>query len=338
MSSFLRLHQLSYRHDEAATDTVSQVDLSVAAGTIVAIVGESGSGKTTLLQLVGGKLEPTDGRIWLEDEPVTGPAHNLVPGHPAIRTVFQDFALSPNLDVYHNIAHVLRAYRSDYRKARTHELIARFRLSGRETQLPATLSGGEKQRVALARALAEEPKLLLMDEPFSQVDFPLKRHLIHEITDLLRQTGGTALFVTHDARDALALADRIVVLRHGKIVQRGTPPQVYEQPMSLYVAALTGDCCVIALDVWRRWFPDFAIENATQVGIRPEYVRLLADEAEGIRGKVIRSNYRGGYYELTIWAEETEILVRSPEEKVVGAPVVVGVEAKQAVRFANPSS
>ena len=338
MSSFLRLHQLSYRYEEAASDTVSPINLSIAAGEIAAIVGESGSGKTTLLQLIGGKLEPTNGRIWLEDEPVTGPAYNLVPGHPAIRTVFQDFSLSPNLSVYQNIAHVLRAYRSDYREARTHELIERFRLSGRETQLPATLSGGEKQRVALARALAEEPTLLLMDEPFSQVDFPLKRHLIHEITDFLRQTGGTALFVTHDARDALALADQIIVLQHGKIVQQGTPPQVYEQPVSPYVAQLTGDCCVIAMAVWHRWFPDFAASDATQIGIRPEWVRWLADEEEGIRGKVIRSTYRGAYYELTIRAEEATLIAHSSEEIAADTPVVVGLEAERAIRFADPSS
>ena len=335
MSVLLRVRHLTHRYEEEGIDILRQVSFSVESGAICAIVGESGSGKTTLLQLIGGKLDPLEGTLWLSGEPITGPSYNLVPGHPEIRTVFQNFALSPNLSVYRNIAHVLRAYRRDYREERTRELIERFHLAGREQQLPATLSGGEKQRVALARALAEEPTLLLMDEPFSQIDPPLKRRLMHEVVAILRETSGTALFVTHDAHDALALADQMVVLRKGEMVQQAPPQQVYEQPVSPYVAQMVGECRVVDVAVFQRWYPTFAAEGATQVGIRPEHVRWSSID-EGPQGVVKRSSYRGAYYQVVVQtAEQAELIAHSDQPLSIGKAVALSVNTKAVIRFSR---
>ncbi len=285
MPALLQVDQVSYRHHQAHSDyAIRRVTFAVQSKQICAIVGASGSGKTTLLRLISGTLEPDQGTVRLSGQRVTGPSQNLVPGHPDIRTVFQDFALAPNLSVYHNIAHLLRAYRPDYRKQRIRELIERLGLSGLEDQRPASLSGGEKQRVALARALAEEPVLLLLDEPFSQVDPPLKNQLMNEVTDILQETAGTALFVTHDARDALAWSNQMVVLRGGEMVQQGTPPQIYEQPVNSYVAQLMGECSLIPTEKFCRWFPRYAAPGAAWVGIRPEHVQPSVDSKQGIGG------------------------------------------------------
>ena len=334
MSVLLRVDHLSHHYPtEKAVHTVQQISFSLEAGQVGAVIGESGSGKTTLLQLISGRLDPTEGAIWLSDKKVTGPAYNLVPGHPNVRTVFQDFALLPNLNVYQNIAHALQAYRRDYREERTRELIERFCLSGREEQLPATLSGGEKQRVALARALAEEPALLLLDEPFSQVDPPLKRRLLHEIVAILRETAGTALFVTHDAHDALSLADRLIVLQAGKLVQQGTPLQTYEQPVSPYVAQLTGTCSTVAMDLFRQWYPDFKRRDTTHIGLRPEHIDLVS-EGGSIKGTVKRSSYQGAYYEMAIGvANEVELVAHSHHTRMTGSVVTFNIITEQAIRF-----
>ena len=338
MSVLLQVDHLSHHYKKgSAIDTLQQVSFLVEEEQICAIVGESGSGKTTLLHLIGGKLDPHEGSIWLSGKKVTGPAYNLVPGHLDIRTVFQDFALSPNLSVYQNIAHALRAYRRDYREARTHELIKRFRLRGREEQLPATLSGGEKQRVALARALAEEPRLLLLDEPFSQIDTPLKCRLMHEVIAILRETSGTAVLVTHDAHDALSLSDQILVLFQGTVVQQGTPQQVYEQPINPYVAQLMGKCQTVKVSTLRQWYPDLMVRNTTHVGIRPEHVRLL-DGGEGIQGSVVQSRYQGAYYETTIkFAEEARVIAHSHQHLATNAAVVFSIATEQLIRYRIPS-
>ena len=335
MRALLQVDQLTHRYDPALSSyTIRSVTFSVPSGQTCAIVGASGSGKTTLLRLVSGTLDAEQGAILLSGQAVTGPAQNLVPGHPDIRTVFQDFSLVPNLSVYHNIAHPMRAYRRDYREHRTQELIARFRLQGHEDQLPATLSGGEKQRVALARALAEEPLLLLLDEPFSQVDPPLKNHLMNEVIDILKEIAGTALFVTHDARDALAWSDQIVVLRRGKVMQQGTPPQIYEQPADSYVAQLMGDCSLVPIADFCRWFPRYPAHQTKWVGIRPEHVSLVPDTEPGITGRVMRCNYRGAYYELSVRLDKNiHLIVHHPENISPDALVTLAISTDTAIQF-----
>ncbi|MGB3780436.1 MAG: ABC transporter ATP-binding protein [Tunicatimonas sp.] len=335
MRALLQVNQLTHRYNKALSSyTIRGVSFSVPSGQVCAIVGASGSGKTTLLRLVSGILDAEQGAVLLSGQPVTGPSQNLVPGHPDIRTVFQDFALAPNLNVYNNIAHSLRAYRRDYRESRTRDLINRFQLQGREDQLPAALSGGEKQRVALARALAEEPALLLLDEPFSQVDPPLKNQLMNEVIDILKETSGTALFVTHDARDALAWSNQVVVLRRGEVVQQGSPPQIYEQPTDAYVAQLMGECSLVPIEKFCQWFPRYPARQTKLVGVRPEHVRLSSEAEQSVRGQVIRVNYRGSCYKLSVRTDENvHFIVHSLRKIEPNTPINLRIEAEKAVRF-----
>ena len=332
--SVLSVHQLTKQYQESSPAGLQPVSFELAEGQTLGIVGESGSGKTTLLRLIGGLLEPDGGTILLDGQPVTGPAHNLVPGHTNIRMVFQDFALAPKLSVYDNVARTLRAYSPNYRRVRTEELLHRFLLTDLARQYPATLSGGEKQRVALARAIAEEPRVLLMDEPFSQVDAPTKYHLLRETGALLAETVSTTLFVTHEVRDALALSDRILVLRQGKVVQIGSPQQIYEQPATPYVARL-GKCNILPVSILRSILPSLQA-NGT-IGIRPEHI-YRTTESSGLPVTVVRSAYQGGYYEVTVRLGEQAVWLYHPQSLAAGEEILIDVEAERVIRFEDKIS
>ena len=325
----LSVHQLTKQYQGFPSAGLQPVSFELAEGQTLGIVGESGSGKTTLLRLIGGLLEPDAGTILLDGQPVTGPAHNLVPGHPDIKMVFQDFGLAPNLTVYDNVARMLRAYSPDYRRVRTEELLRGFLLTNLARQYPATLSGGEKQRVALARAIAEEPRVLLMDEPFSQVDASMKYQLIHEIGVLLSETVSTTLFVTHDVRDALALSDQILVLRQGKMVQLGSPQQIYEQPTTPYVARL-GKCNILSVSVLRSILPGPQTEGI--VGIRPEHIHR-STESTGTPVTVVRSAYQGGYYEVTVRLGKQEVLLYHSQSLATGEEILIDMEVERIIWF-----
>lgn len=327
--SVLSVHQLTKQYQGSPHAGLQPVSFELAEGQTLGIVGESGSGKTTLLRLIGGLLEPDGGTTFLDQQPVTGPAHNLVPGHPDIKMVFQNFALAPKLTVYDNIARTLRAYSSEYRRVRTEELLRRFLLTGLSRQYPATLSGGEKQRVALARAIAEEPRVLLMDEPFSQVDASMKYHLLREIGTLLAETQSTTLFVTHEVRDALALSDRILVLRQGKMVQIGSPQQIYEQPTTPYVAQLD-KCNILSTAVLRPILP--GLQATSTVGIRPEHIHR-STESTGLPVTVVRSAYQGGYYEVTVRLGEQDMLLYHPQLLAVGEEILINVDIERIIQF-----
>ncbi len=217
---------------------VDHVSLKVAEGEIIALLGPSGCGKTTTLRLIAGFEQPDTGRIAIG-------AHDLVdlpPYRRDIGLVFQDYALFPHMTVAANIDYGMRQRgrsKAD-RDARRHELLRLVRLEGLDDRRPASLSGGQQQRVALARALAISPKLLLLDEPLSNLDAKLRETLRAELQEILRTVGMTTLVVTHDQAEAIGLADRIAVMNKGRIVQVGTAREVYEEPATRFVAQFIG--------------------------------------------------------------------------------------------------
>ncbi len=312
MSILLATEELSVQYQNTASAAVYRTNLSITKGEIVVIVGESGSGKTTLLKTMAGLLEPSEGKVVFDGKPLPPPSRRLVPGHPDIRMVFQDFGLSPNMTVHDNIDHVLRRYKPAYRSERVQELIRRCRLSGLEDHLPKTLSGGEKQRLALARALAEEPRLLLMDEPFGQVDTVLKRQLTFELAEFLRESTSTVVIVTHDPKDALGLADTVVVIKDGEIKQSGSPQAVYEQPNSAYVAQLFGPINIYPVAFWQKHIPSMPEISAPQLGVRAEQVQLNFLEKESqeefIPAKVEKTRFQGFYEEVLLELDEHTII------------------------------
>ena len=229
---------------------VRNVSISLQPGQIVALVGASGSGKSTLLNLLAGLADADTGDVQLNDERVLGPSEKLVPGHEAIRLVHQEYQLMPNVSVRENIAYALRFFEKSYRTFRVNELLKLCRLTDVQDRLPRQVSGGEKQRTAIARAIADKPAVLLLDEPFSHLDLP-NRLLVRDLLfDLVRhQSDGvvqtSCLFVTHDTTDALSIADRLGILRDGKLIQFGSPAELYHRPATAYAARMTGPVTIV---------------------------------------------------------------------------------------------
>ncbi|MBF6023385.1 sulfate/molybdate ABC transporter ATP-binding protein [Lysobacter niastensis] len=236
----LHIRQLSKRYDGVAA--LDRVDLDVESGELVALLGPSGSGKTTLLRVIAGLLHPDDGRVLFGQDDAT----RLSLRERNVGFVFQHYALFKHMTVAENIAFGLRSRPHSRRpdKAsiarRVQELLGLIQLPDFGKRYPEQLSGGQKQRVALARALAIDPKVLLLDEPFGALDAKVRVELRRWLRDLHEQTGQTTLFVTHDQEEALELADRVVVLRDGRIEQIGTPDEIYSAPASAYVFDFIG--------------------------------------------------------------------------------------------------
>lgn len=286
---------------------VRNVSLSLAPGQITALVGASGSGKSTLLNLLAGLTDADAGDVSLNGVHVPGPSEKLVAGHPDIRLVHQEYQLKPNVSVRENIAYALRYYQKDYQVHRLNELLRLCRLEAVAHRQPRQISGGEKQRTAIARALAEPSAeghsvVLLLDEPFSHLDLPNRTHIRDLLLDLVRESATSdksyaCLFVTHDATDALALADRLGVMQAGKIIQTGSPIDLYRHPATAYVAQMTGPANILRA----RHLPTLGLPPLSQpdklVCLRPEHIQLA--EA-GVQGQVKAVLFRGGYFELLV--------------------------------------
>lgn len=240
MSSSLEYRHVSKRYKGAGTPALDGISIRVGPGEVVALVGESGSGKSTFLRLAAGLDAPDSGQILLDDEVVSGSLEHVQPEKRGVGLVFQDGALFPHLSVAENVAYGLKG-RSDSEVQRVvGSMLEMVGLDGFDRRYPHELSGGERQRLAVVRALAPAPRVVLMDEPFSNLDPALRRSLRDEIRTILTQLGTTAVIVTHDTDDALAMASRVAILRDGRIVQHGQPGEVYHKPNDGYCARLFG--------------------------------------------------------------------------------------------------
>lgn len=233
-----------------ATAVLKGVELAIADGALFTLLGPSGCGKTTLLRAIAGFIEPDLGRLLFDGEDVT-----LKPVHKRdIGMVFQDYALFPDKSVFDNVAYGLRARRIDEAAVKTQVMdhLDRVGLSHLSGRYPAELSGGQRQRVALARALVIKPRVLLMDEPLSNLDAKLRLVMRETILDLQRAAGITTIFVTHDQEEALSMSDRIAIMDRGAIAQVGTPEDLYERPVNAYVADFIGAANVLPVTVERQ--------------------------------------------------------------------------------------
>lgn len=221
---------------------VRDVDLLVEAGELVALLGPSGSGKTTLMRLIAGTERLDDGSIHLGGELVAAARHHRPPEHRSLAMVFQDYALWPHMTAHQNVSLALSRLRLGraVRRRMADRMLERVGLAEKADRRPGELSGGEQQRVALARALVARPSLLLCDEPLSNLDLDLRERMRDEIVQLVREVGSTLLYITHDQTEAFALAERIAIMRAGRIEQLGTPTTVYEAPVDLETARFTG--------------------------------------------------------------------------------------------------
>ncbi|WP_103528147.1 ABC transporter ATP-binding protein, partial [Streptomyces sp. SM12] len=239
----LRIRDLTVGYGEGRV--LDGLDLDIPAGELTAVLGPSGCGKTTLLRVVAGFLRPEGGSVSVGGRTVAGPGVHLPPERRAVGIVAQEGALFPHLSVARNVAFGLTALRRPERAARAEEMLDLVGLGGLGDRMPHELSGGQQQRVALARALAPRPALVLLDEPFNALDSALRGGLRADVRSALRATGSTAVLVTHDQQEALSTADRIAVLRDGRVAQYGTPHEVYGRPADAWVAAFVGDAVVL---------------------------------------------------------------------------------------------
>ncbi|MGI4751173.1 MAG: ABC transporter ATP-binding protein [Janthinobacterium lividum] len=218
---------------------VKNINLTIAEGKITAIIGSSGSGKSTLLNLIYGLIDADAGEVRLMDERVWGPAEKLIPGHDQMKMVTQQSDhLNHYAKVWANVASLLPNTNLDYKSTKTTEVLHQLHLLELKDRRVADLSGGERQRVSIARALVSSPKVLLLDEPFNQVDASFRDNLQQDIRQIVQQTGLTVILVSHDPQEVLSLADDLVVLKDGEIVETGSPQQLYQQPQKLYTATL----------------------------------------------------------------------------------------------------
>ena len=235
----LRLKNLSLKFDES--QVIHNISFDVAEGELVCLLGPSGSGKTTTLRLIAGFEKPENGSIQLNGETVSSKKKILRPQKRNVGFLFQDYALFPHLTVAENISYGLSGQNKKQIKEQTWEMLSQIRLLDHADKYPHELSGGEQQRVALARARAPEPNLLLLDEPFSGLDTSLRAQLRLETREILKSQGVTAIIVTHDPEEAMLMADRIVLMRNGNVVQTGTPEELYSKPTDPFTAGFFGD-------------------------------------------------------------------------------------------------
>lgn len=295
MHFLLELRDISKKYNQQSV--LQEVSFHVNAGEIFGLLGESGSGKSTLLRIAAGLIDPDGGEIWLENQKLRLASDQLIPGHPDIKIVHQDYNLSLPLSVRENIAYALRYYEKTYRDERVNELIELCHLEGVASHAAKSLSGGEKQRTAIARALAEEAKVLLLDEPFAHLDLANRRRLSETVRDLAEQTGAACIFVTHDATDALSLSHRMGVLQNGQLLQIGTPEEVYQQPVNAYVAELTGEVNLLEKSFFEEHFGSRSVSTSSQVMVRPELFQIQ-DTPQAVKAEVERSVFEGGRYRV----------------------------------------
>jgi iron(III) transport system ATP-binding protein len=298
---------------------LDEVSLSIGHGEIVCLVGRSGCGKSSLLRIIAGVDAPDSGRIQLDGAELAGPGGFVEPEDRNIGFMFQDYALFPHLTVEENVAFGLKRLPREQARARAAEVIGRIGIGALAGRHPHTLSGGEQQRVALARALAPQPVILLMDEPFSNLDRGLREQVREETIATLRGLGTTAIMVTHDPEEALSAGDRVVLMQKGRVVQAGTGYEIYDHPASLYAAEFLCPLNRIAGTVRDGQVqtplgafpapPGLAEGSAALACIRPQALSLVRP-GEGLPGVIVSCSLLGEIEQLAIRAEGIPGLLR----------------------------
>jgi len=320
---------------------IHDLSLTIEPGTLVTLLGPSGCGKTTTLRMLAGLEHPTAGRIFIGGKDVT-----MLPANERdVSMVFQSYALFPHMTVLENVAYGLES--SGLKKAEAREKaeegLSLVGLAGFGSRLPAELSGGQQQRVAVARALVLEPQVLLLDEPLSNLDARLRRRVRTEIRDLQQRLGFTAVYVTHDQEEALAVSDRIVVMHEGRIAQEGPPRALYETPASSFIADFMGEANVVPCEVvgiegneavvrlgsLEHRVPSRAAQpGPAKLAIRPNAIRLAPADGAGLQGLVRHAAYLGDHVEYEVETEVGTLYVVDPDvDRSLAAttPVAIGL-------------
>ncbi len=339
---------LSYPSDSGYQSVVQDLSIEVNRGEIISLLGPSACGKTTVLRAIAGFQPVHSGRIVLMQREVSARHTHIPPERRKIGMVFQDYALFPHLSVASNIGfglHALSAKERQYRVAELLQLVGMTELAHRS---PHELSGGQQQRVALARALAPRPELLLMDEPFSNLDVELRERLAIEVRDLLKQTGTTAIIVTHDQHEAFAVADRIAVLAEGRLQQWGTAMDLYHRPANRFVAGFIGEgvmlpgvidaqsCLVNALGKFHCELSGSSMKAGEPVEmlVRPDDIQH--DDDSPLKARVVSKAFRGAQFLYTLAlpsGQHLVSLVPSHHDHAIGEMIGIRMEIDHVIFF-----
>jgi len=329
---------------EVGRAAISDVSFSVREGEILCLLGPSGCGKTTTLRVIAGFEPVVGGEVYLKGQLVSAPGVLLPTERRRVGMVFQEYALFPHLRVSENIAFGLRDLPSVQRETQVHAMLAMTGLTGLERRYPHELSGGQQQRVALARALVQKPVVLLLDEPFSNLDPDMTRKMREDVHDLLRRTKTTAILVTHDHEEAFAMADRVAVLNNGCLEQFDTPETIYHTPSTPFVADFVGQADFIPGTIANgkvlTEIGEFPNQGGYQGGasvvvmVRPDDIHILPVEHSGAR--ILARQFRGSENLYTISLPSGRV-VHSSETSTsvfpVGAPVELQIVATHTVLF-----
>jgi iron(III) transport system ATP-binding protein len=300
--SLLQVSHISFQ--EAGNFGLHDISFTQQQFQKLAIAGETGSGKSTLLQTIAGLVSPSSGEVWFAGQRVEDPHDKLIPGHPGIAYLSQQFELPKFLRVEQALRYADKLPAGQ--AARLYELCQIDHLLQRKTN---QLSGGERQRIALARLLLTAPKLLLLDEPFSNLDSAHKKTLKTVIGDVSAELDITCTLISHDPLDTLSWADEILVMHAGRIVQRGTPEQIYQQPVSEYVAGLFGNYNALSGTALKAFAKQAGIKAVGKTMlVRPERFCIFA---EGVPGVVQKVSYFGSFYETEVLVSQALVTVRS---------------------------
>ncbi|WP_187484054.1 ABC transporter ATP-binding protein [Pantoea agglomerans] len=326
----------------AGFTAVPDLSLTVEPGTLVTLLGPSGCGKTTTLRLLAGLEHPTAGRILIGGKDVT----HLPANERDVAMVFQSYALFPHMNAIDNILYGLLSSGMNKREAqdKAREGLKLVGLESQGQRLPSELSGGQQQRIAVARALVLEPQVLLLDEPLSNLDERLRRRVRTDIRDLQQRLGFTAVYVTHDQEEALAVSDKIIVMKEGDIAQQGAPETLYHSPNSVFIADFMGEANILPCEVEEADTDDalvrlgnqrFRVRGAgaktgsAQLAVRPQFITLSGDGQGALQGEVIHSTWLGDHIEYEVATELGALFIIDPQmEQRLPLATTVGVNFK----------
>ncbi|CAH9056380.1 Fe(3+) ions import ATP-binding protein FbpC 2 [Pseudoalteromonas holothuriae] len=341
MSSLI-LEKVSYQYQQQAV--ISDLDLTVAHNEIVCLLGASGCGKTTTLKAIAGLIKPQSGRIAIHGQCVSNKQFFVAPQHRNIGMMFQDYALFPHLSVFQNIAFGLSKLNNSERNTRVAQMIELVRLEGLEKRFPHELSGGQQQRVAIARALAYKPNLLLLDEPFSNIDTQVRFQLINDIRSIIKDQQVSAIFVSHSKDEAFAFADKLAIMHEGKIAQLDSAKTLFQQPKTKAVAEFLGQG--IYLDAQRyngqsvtTQFGDVSSlitlsqsQTSGQIYVRPQHLELINDPQGDV--EIVQQRFIGTDYVYHIKVADQQLEVPAPAEQLLDTTKPVSLKIKaHAVNF-----
>ncbi|MFN7252726.1 MAG: ABC transporter ATP-binding protein [Anaerobacillus sp.] len=341
--SFIQLEQVSKFFHDSLIPAVDSLNLSIECGEIITLLGPSGCGKTTTLRMLAGFEQPSTGRISIGDQVVYDNHKSLPPEKRGIGMVFQDYALFPHLTIEKNVMFGLNKWKQKDRKDRALEVLELVGLADFADRLPSQISGGQQQRVALARALAPRPHVVLMDEPFSNLDAGLREKMRFDVTNILRKANTTAIIVTHDQKDAFAVSDRVVVMKDGIIQQVASPRDMYRCPKNCFVAQFVGktnlltgrlekDLKHVATTIGTVCLPHYQTKEmceTVKLSIRPEGCQIVAEGDGNYNGKVERVTYSGEYQELYVNLQSDP----SSEPMVIYAPIDQDIQIGSTISF-----